>query len=172
MFVWLACFAQKRSCMYECARQGVKWVYPSPDNHDPESYFKVGAILLWCTPTYPNTHARVRAHTHGRCETSPNGTRNTTWRAHTIRYEFKSSSTKIEVMSRELFCGHRPGPSVHLATRACAHHCAPAHTPTFEFFLEPHWTVARSSRSMPRAATTSRSSPSSARTRRRWCSGR
>jgi hypothetical protein len=28
-------------------QRGVKWVYPSPDNHDPESYFRPGAILTW-----------------------------------------------------------------------------------------------------------------------------
>ena len=53
-------------------QRGVKWVYPSPDQHDPEVYFRVGAVVYW--------------------------------------YEFKSSSTKREVMSRPHFCGHEPGP--------------------------------------------------------------
>ncbi len=61
----------------------VKWVFPSKDNHAPESYFKKDATIYW--------------------------------------YEFKSSSTKPELMSQPKFCGHEPGPRTHFiieATRA------------------------------------------------------
>ena len=27
--------------------RGVKWVYPSPERHNPEAHFKAGALLLW-----------------------------------------------------------------------------------------------------------------------------
>ena len=52
--------------------RGVKWVFPSTANHDPEGYFANGQILMW--------------------------------------YEFKSTSTELEVMTREGFCGVRAGP--------------------------------------------------------------
>ena len=61
----------------------VKWVYPKPDNHDPERYFQKDATFYW--------------------------------------YEFKSSSTNSELMSKPSFCGHEPGPRTHFvieATRA------------------------------------------------------
>ena len=29
------------------ARAQVKWVFPSPDNHDPERYFKKDAVIYW-----------------------------------------------------------------------------------------------------------------------------
>ncbi|EKX54823.1 hypothetical protein GUITHDRAFT_149871, partial [Guillardia theta CCMP2712] len=29
------------------ARRGVKWVYPSPDHHNPTSHFKTGRKLMW-----------------------------------------------------------------------------------------------------------------------------
>ena len=28
-------------------RRGVKWVYPSPDRHDPKGYFRAGATVMW-----------------------------------------------------------------------------------------------------------------------------
>ena len=52
--------------------RGVKWVFPSPEQHDPVAYFKAGATILW--------------------------------------YEFKSTSSRNEVMSRLNFCGHQAGP--------------------------------------------------------------
>ena len=53
-------------------QRGVKWVFPSLDQHDPEAYFRTGATMMW--------------------------------------YEFKSSSTKRELMSQPRFCGHAAGP--------------------------------------------------------------
>ena len=53
-------------------RRGVKWSFPSPDDHDPVGYFVVGQRVMW--------------------------------------YEFKSTSTKQEVMTREHFCGVTAGP--------------------------------------------------------------
>ena len=62
----------------------VQWVYPSPDNHDPEHYFRKDAMIYW--------------------------------------YEFKSTSTKRELMSQPKFCGHEPGPRTHFVIEAtCAY---------------------------------------------------
>jgi len=52
--------------------RGVKWVYPSPDEHDPAKHFPKGELIAW--------------------------------------YEFKSTSTSNEVMTRDHFCGYGPGP--------------------------------------------------------------
>ena len=52
--------------------RGVKWVYPSPANHDPEGHFRTGKQLAW--------------------------------------YSFTSTAKRRQVMSKESFCGHAPGP--------------------------------------------------------------
>ena len=62
-------------------RRGVKWVFPSPEHHDPEAYFTPGTKLCW--------------------------------------YEFKSTSTEQEVMTRPHFCGVEPGPRTIFAVQAC-----------------------------------------------------
>jgi hypothetical protein len=61
-------------------RRGQKWVYPSPDEHDPESHFPVGQTIMW--------------------------------------YEFKSTSTRQEVMTREHFCGVNAGPRTITTVKA------------------------------------------------------
>ena len=52
--------------------RGVRWVYPSPDKHDPKRHFALNSLICW--------------------------------------YEFKSTSTNSEVMTRPHFCGTGAGP--------------------------------------------------------------
>ena len=61
-------------------RRGVKWVYSSPDEHDPASHFPQGLKIMW--------------------------------------YEFKSTSTRQEVMTRKHFCGVTAGPRTIFTVRA------------------------------------------------------
>ena len=68
-------------------RRGAKWVYSSPDEHDPASHFPEGQKIMW--------------------------------------YEFKSTSTRQEVMTRKHFCGVNAGPRTIFTiktTRAYAIH--------------------------------------------------
>jgi len=52
--------------------RGVRWVFPSPDHHDPAKHFPKDGFICW--------------------------------------YEFKSTSTNTEVMTRDHFAGMGPGP--------------------------------------------------------------
>jgi len=61
-------------------RRGQKWVFASPDKHDPESHFPVGQTIMW--------------------------------------FEFKSTSTQQEVMTREHFCGVTAGPRTIITVEA------------------------------------------------------
>jgi hypothetical protein len=61
-------------------RRGAKWVYSSPDEHDPASHFPEGLKIMW--------------------------------------YEFKSTSTRQEVMTRKHFCGVKAGPRTIFTVKA------------------------------------------------------